>query len=102
MTSPAPAPDHTLAVAVATLCAEGEGNYRRPRDAFLRNIRAVLPADHAAAALDDDALEAALLPLRDHLAEAFRVHFRRSVDGWRGVRFTCRLIRHPKGAPINA
>ncbi|WP_328533225.1 hypothetical protein OG836_26160 [Micromonospora zamorensis] len=90
--------DRTLALAVAQLCAEAEGNYRRPRVAFLRNIRAMLPAAHPAAVLDDYALEAAMHGLRQHLADTYRVDFRRSADPGRRVRLTSRLIRRYRPA----
>ncbi|WP_192581191.1 hypothetical protein, partial [Micromonospora noduli] len=89
--------DETLARALATLCAEGNGSYRRPDRFFFANLRRKLPRGHAAAALDDDALSEACLDVRSHLGDVYRVHFQRSLNNRRGVPLcTVRLIRSPR------
>ncbi|MEV7262742.1 hypothetical protein AB0N38_04260 [Micromonospora aurantiaca] len=82
------APDDALARALAALCLEGRGMYRRPRLAFLGDLRAILPGDHPALALGDDALEDACYAVREHLAEAYGVLFGSMKNG----RGTCRRL----------
>ncbi|RBQ03894.1 hypothetical protein DQE82_29610 [Micromonospora sp. LHW51205] len=90
------APDDALARALALLCLEGDGTYRRPARIFFANLRRSLPRGHAAAALDDEALSQACVAVRPHLGDVYRVAFLRARNNRRPAQCAVRLIRNPR------
>ncbi|MEU9740927.1 hypothetical protein AB0E12_17275 [Micromonospora chersina] len=84
---------HALAVALAQLCADHGGQFRRPRPLFLHEVRCRLPHGHPLK-YDADACEVACLEVRWYLAEEFRVQFQRSTAPSGLPRLCVRLIRN--------